>query len=115
MFLAGEKWSSNRAWTLSYTKLLREAFKRGEVVRVQSSYPHHTLWAWAKVEHISIARHPKDVIDDAALREAGCPDMKKEDYIQQFCMRDGVVCMIVTVRFSHLWTKYGVPIARSLT
>ena len=99
---------------MAYTKLIRGACAKGAVVRVQTDHGNHTLWAWAKIASVSERRPAHNAIDADALREAGCPDMKKDDYIQAFCTKDGVVGEIVCVRFSHLWTRFGVRIEHAL-
>ena len=106
------------------------------MVRIQGNYAFATIFAWAKIKSVGPRAHPDIAITEELRREAGCAHMLKEEYIAEYCMRDlteeeidkldkteetetkkitRVVCNeIVPIYFSHLWTKFGVPVHRKI-
>jgi hypothetical protein len=89
----------------------RTACADGQLVRLQSSWAHDTLFGWGLLKSVSPRGHPLDVVTQEAMHEAGCGHMTKVAYIETYCMEktiDGDKCVaseVVVVSFARLWTR----------
>ena len=120
-FLLGAKWASTRGWKLRTEDSYRKACAKGLVVRVQSSWANHTIIGWALLRCVSPRGHPRDVVNEETVREAGCGHMTKDQYIAEYCMvtnEEGektVAEEVVVVYFAELWTREGRIVVRSIS